>query len=283
MAFPDNFIPEIWSQKTQKIYDASTVFRSLCNTDYEGEITQAGDTIKIRKFGNITIQDYTGAALTDDTLTDPMVSVAVTRARAFAFAVDDVDKAQADLDIMGGYTQRAAVASAQDTDTYVHAVMKAGASATNAIGTAGAPITPAAGTIYGYLVDMGTKLDQANIPDAGRWAVLTPAAIAVLKKSTEMTHSTDKADQVIANGPGAVFKVAGFDIYKSNRIPLIDAGTDYYEWVFGISDFCSFANQFTNMRAEYVQGTFKQRVLGLNVYDAWALQPTCGGVVYSTL
>lgn len=280
MAFPDNFIPEVWSQKLQKNFDASVTFKALCNTDYEGEIKKAGDTIKIRRFGTITIVDYTGAAITPSTLDDPMISVAVTRARAFLFAVDDVDAAQSDLNIMAGYTERAGVAMGQDADTYVHAVMKAGADASNYIGTSGAPITPAAGTIYGYLVDMGTKLDQNNIPDIGRWAVLTPAAVAILRKSTEMTHATEKGDAVITGGLGAQFQVAGFTIYKSNRIPLVGA---YYEWVFGTSDFCSFANQFTNMRAEYVQGTFKQQVLGLSVYDAWAIHPKAGGVVYSTL
>lgn len=280
-AFPDNFIPEIWSKKLQKNFDASVVFKARCNTDYEGEIRQAGDTIKIRRFGNISIQDYTGAPLTDDTLTDPLITVAVTKARGFSFAVDDVDRAQSDLAIMEGYTERAGVAMGQDVDTYIHSVMAAGADAGNAVGSTGAPITPAAGTIYGYFVDMSKELDLANQPKEGRWAVVTPGAAAVLRKSTEMTHATEKGDQVIAGDIGYEFNVAGFRVYQSNRIPLISAS--YYEWIFGTGDFTSFANQFTNMRAEYVQGTFKQRILGVNVYDAWAIHPTAGGVVYSTL
>ena len=40
------FIPEIWSKKLLKIFDNIVVMKKLVNTDYEGEIKDAGDTVK---------------------------------------------------------------------------------------------------------------------------------------------------------------------------------------------------------------------------------------------
>src|ERR1700745_3357933 len=53
-----SFIPEIWSAKLVEKFYASTVLSAISNTDYEGEIQNQGDRVKIRTKPTITIRDY---------------------------------------------------------------------------------------------------------------------------------------------------------------------------------------------------------------------------------
>ena len=56
-----NFIPEIWSARVLHNFRKTYVFRGLCNTDYEGEIKGAGDTVRINTPGAVTVSDYAGS------------------------------------------------------------------------------------------------------------------------------------------------------------------------------------------------------------------------------
>ena len=51
-------VPEIWSGKLVEKFYASTVLAAISNTDYEGEIKNKGDRVKIRTKPTITIHNY---------------------------------------------------------------------------------------------------------------------------------------------------------------------------------------------------------------------------------
>jgi len=55
----DNFIPEVWSARLFVNLKKAHVFPGLVNTDYEGEISNLGDKVRINNIGDITIRDYT--------------------------------------------------------------------------------------------------------------------------------------------------------------------------------------------------------------------------------
>ena len=52
------FIPEIWSGKLVEKFYASTVLAAISNTDYEGEIKNKGDRVRIRTKPTINIHTY---------------------------------------------------------------------------------------------------------------------------------------------------------------------------------------------------------------------------------
>ena len=54
-----NFIPTIWSARLLNHLDKSHVYLNLLNRDYEGEIKNFGDTVKINQVGDVSIKDYT--------------------------------------------------------------------------------------------------------------------------------------------------------------------------------------------------------------------------------
>ena len=55
----DNFIPTVWSARLLQRLKAAHVFANVVNTDYAGEISSYGDSVKINAIGDVTVGDYT--------------------------------------------------------------------------------------------------------------------------------------------------------------------------------------------------------------------------------
>src|SRR5690349_4787858 len=121
-----NFQPEVWAAEILVNLRESLVYAGLCNRDYEGDISQAGDTVHITSFGKPTISNYTKYAdLTYEQLTDDTRALNIDQAKSFSFAVDDIDRRQAAGDFVGNASSDAAFGLAETADIYVAGVMKA--------------------------------------------------------------------------------------------------------------------------------------------------------------
>ena len=53
-----SFIPKVWSARLQENFHKALVFGSLCSRNYEGEISQWGDTVHISNLSDITVRPY---------------------------------------------------------------------------------------------------------------------------------------------------------------------------------------------------------------------------------
>src|SRR5262245_33113589 len=85
------FIPEIWSGKLVEKFYASTVLAAISNTDYEGEIKNQGDRVKIRTKPTVTIRDYRADGLLGlDRPTGNSVELYIGNGKYFSLALDDV-------------------------------------------------------------------------------------------------------------------------------------------------------------------------------------------------
>lgn len=51
------FIPTIWEARLLAHLDKALVYGNLCNRDYEGDIRNYGDTVKINQIGNVEVKD----------------------------------------------------------------------------------------------------------------------------------------------------------------------------------------------------------------------------------
>jgi len=273
------FIPQIWSGKlVEKFYDA-TVFGEIANTDYEGEIKNQGDTVHIRTTPTLTIRDYQiGGSLNYENPTNPAVELQIDKGKYFAFQVDDVDEYQADIDIMddwagdGGEQMKIAV------DTEILAYVPTGISASNAgvaagvksgsynLGAAGAWVSLTKANILDYIVDLGSVLDEQNVPESGRWLVLPAWACGMIKKSDLKDASLAGDGQSIVRN-GRVGLIDRFMIYLSNNLDVtLDGGTNVTNIIAGHKVGLTFAAQMTKMETLPNPNSFGQLVRGLNIY-----------------
>lgn len=119
MAFPSaagysnlpngNFSPVIYSQKVQKAFRKSSIVEDITNTDYMGEIANFGDSVRIIKEPEITVQSYKrGTPVAPQALNDADFSLVVDQANYFAFKMDDIEQAHSHVNFMDLATDRAA-------------------------------------------------------------------------------------------------------------------------------------------------------------------------------
>src|SRR5580765_6193815 len=103
------FIPEIWSGKLVEKFYASTVLAAISNTDYEGEIKNKGDRVKIRTKPTVTIHDYDADGLLGlDRSTGSNLELYIGNGKYFSLILDDVMEIQSDLNILSMWSDDAA-------------------------------------------------------------------------------------------------------------------------------------------------------------------------------
>ena len=115
-----NFSSVIYSKKVQLAFRKSTVVGDITNSDYFGEISAQGDTVKIIKEPEISVSSYArGTQVNAQDLDDEDFSLVVDKANYFAFKIDDIEEAHSHVNFMDLATNRAAYRLADQHDQEV--------------------------------------------------------------------------------------------------------------------------------------------------------------------
>ena len=273
-----NFIPTIWSARLLRHLDMKHVYANLLNRDYEGEIKNFGDTVKINQIGDVEIKDYTRNQDIEapDDLSGKQLMLTIDQAKYFNFAVDDVDNAQTNPKLMDKAMQRAGYGMNDVTDQFAANLLYVGVDATNILGTDDSPIVPTADDAYDALVDLSTLLTEANVPMDGRWAVIPAWYHGMLLKDKRFVGNGTDYNKAILEG-GEVGVAAGFRILLSNNVPNT-TGTKY-KIIAGTNEAGSYAEQILKTEAYRPEKRFSDAIKGLHVYGAKVLQPKCLAVL----
>lgn len=273
------FVPEIWSAALLVALQKRLVYAGpgVVNRDYEGEITQAGDTVRITSISDPTIGTYTPnvTSVVPEELTDAQRTLVVDQAKYFAFFVDDVDQRQAKGDVIPTAMQRAAYKLADQADQYV-AGLYTGIQSGNAVNSGSTITFTAIGStateeFYNkVLVPLKVKLDEANVPTEGRYCVIPPWGHAMLLLSSLFSRFDGQGSNEVSRN-GMVGRAAGFDILVSNNTPVPSAGRNIA--TAGVSDALSFAEQVNKTEAYRPEAKFADAVKGLYLYGGKLIRP----------
>lgn len=274
----NKFIPELWSAKILQALDKQLVYSKLFNSDYEGEITEAGDTVHIAQVGAVEIKDFKCnqdiAAPDEINATDAVLKI--DQAKYFNIGVCDVDAAQSKINLLDEATNRAGYGFADIADAYLGGLLAKGGTAKEGLGTKESPITINADNAYETLVSMKTALDKANLPKAGRMAVVPPEfeGFMLLDPRFVAVATNDSADRLTE---GTIYRAAGFEILVSNNCPNDPAGgsgsTHVYNVVATSPMQGTYAQQILKTEAYRPEKRFGDAVKGLHVYGAKVLRP----------
>ena len=269
----DNFKPTIWSRELLYSLKKNLVARQIANTNYQGEITSEGDTVKIQTPDAINVGDYDGSDITFQGLTSATQSLLIDRAKYFAFLVDDVDQAQSNVPLMQSYMVEASFSLADELDTHLFSLYT-DADTDNVL----TKEALTAANIYAKMVEAKKRLSAANVPQMGRWAVLSPDEVALLEQSDEFISASDLGDQV--KQTGIVGRIAGFQVFESNNVAEANDGTDDLRHLpFGHSIAWTLAEQIVSTEAGRREAGFSDFVKGLHVYGTKVVRPKALGVI----
>jgi N4-gp56 family major capsid protein len=275
-----SFIPSIYSSNMLDSLKKNLVYAgpSVVNRDYEGEITAQGDSVKIRSMGRPTIGTYVknSTTITPETLTDAQRTLLIDQAKYFAFELDDIDAAQSTGGELDTSLVEATYGLRDVADQYV-AGLYTGAQSANQIGTVS--VTTAA-LAYTQLRRLAVKLDEANVPQEGRYVVVPPWYYGLLLED-------DKFVRVDASGTsdglrnGVVGMALGFDVLKSNNAPLVTG--DDYAVIAGHPSAIAYAEQIVKVEAYRPEDSFSDAIKGLHVYGAKLIRPDSIATVVASI
>lgn len=276
-----NFVPDLWTAKILVALRKKAVAGSLVNREYEGEIKRMGDSVKITSINDVTIGSYTAHNdITWEDIDDATRSLVIDQAKYFAFELDDIERAQA---VNGGAVMNQAIDNATyqlcDTaDAFLLAAMNTATQGTaNDLGTVA--IHTIAKNLYDSFVDLAVTLDVDNVPEEGRFAVVSPALHGRLLKLDEFVTPGDQAGPS-ARTNGYIGSVAGLDLYKSNNLPAVtDVAATGGLAIAGHSMATTFAEQIVSVEGVRRENRFADGVKGLHVYGAKVTRPTALAVV----
>lgn len=264
-----NFIPEVFSKLLQAKFYKQSVLPAISNTDYQGEISGQGDKVIIRTVPAVTINDYAGT-VTNQELTTGTVEMLIDKAKYYSFKIDDVLKAQADINLLEAASGDAAEGMRIAVETDVLSSVIGDAT------TTGAQTTITSSNILGEILELSKALDELNIPEEGRFIVLSPEFVSMLKQS-ELRQAYLTGDGTSPLRNGQVGMVDRFTVYQSNMLHTPASGTDagYTHVLAGHPKAISFASQFTNTETVRLESTFGEAVRGLKVYGSKVVNPDC--------
>lgn len=275
-----NFVPELWSAKIETALRKNLVYAgpAVCNRDYEGDIANAGDTVKVTTVGRPTVRDYIPGqplAAPEQIVTGQRV-FQVDQAKSWSFNLDDIDKRQAAMDFMSEAADESAFAVAEGIDRYV-AGMHTQVPAGNNIGTI--TINESNPTSWdvearkaydNILVPLGVKLDEQDVPEQGRYVMLPPWLYGVMRRDSRFIEY-QKSNNAATLRTGEVGEAAGFAIMKSRNVP--ETTTNNFVVTAGTAKAITFASQIADVEAYRSQTAFADVMRGLYVYGAKVFRP----------
>lgn len=283
------FIPTIWSARLLNNLTNQLVYAqpAVVNRDYEGDIAQMGDTVRVNSLGPVTIGAYTKntnmAAVQE--LTDASQVLTISQGDYFNFQIDDVDRRQQQPKVMDKAMANAALALGQTADAWLAGIMWAGVPAANTQGAVGAGLACGYGVgetdPYIALLNAGTDLDEVNVPRDGRFAIVPPWFHGYLLMDARFVGpGAESATSRAVNG--FVGRAAGFDLYMSNNVPFV-AGPVEYKILLGTNYATSFANQINSVEAYRPELRFADAVKGLHLYGARVVYPSALALIIADI
>jgi len=300
-----NFVPQIWAASILENLSEAHVYANVVNTDYEGDIKNFGDVVRINNIGRITVSSYTTDTvnLTPERLQGAGQTMTIDQAKYFYFAVDDVDRAQVKPKLMQEAMKEAAWAIGEATDDFLATLVTTGVPTANKL-NGGSTVTRSADptlgrNAYEVLVDLNTVLDQNKTPKGSRWVVIDPQFLGCLLKdarfssfgqaanltltkqgpgTNELGGTTAQMAGIVSLGGGMLSKMLGMDVYVSLNVPL--SGSDRLI-VAGYKGTASFAEQIAEGQPEAfrLQTGFSDAVRGLHLYGGKLVRPQATAMV----
>lgn len=225
------------------------------------EIRGKGDKVKISSIGDVTISDYTkSATITPEQLQDASLFLEIEKQKYFAIYMEDVDKAQVNVELMKEGMRKAAIGLANVVDDYIF----------SQYASAGATVTQAALTsanMFSTLTAGLKALQQNNVPSGSEMILeISPAVYEKILLADIVKNFDNKG--IIENG--YVGTILGMKIYVSNGI---STSGSLSRCLLRTRDAITFAEQINMTEAYRSQTTFNDVVRGLQTYGCKVVRP----------
>ena len=208
------YVDEVFAKESKKDI--------LTNRDFDWT---GAHTVKVYKINTVPMTDYdrsgTGTGATGSQYGEVKSLDATTeeftlkKDRSFTFAIDALDEDETLQQLKGATSlqrqQREIIIP--EVDSYVYDVMTKGA------GTKPEALQLTSGNIYTEILKANTVLDNADVPESGRYLIVTPDIYLLMKMCHEITMNSDIGQELRLHG--VIGTLDGLTVIKipTKRLP----------------------------------------------------------------
>lgn len=273
-----NFIRTVWIVAIQRALQKAHVFAQFANTDYQGEMKNLFDTVRVMMIGDVAAKNYTANQdiASPDDLEDAVRILTADQALYFNVKVNDVEAVQQKQSLLNEAASRAAYAFSNAVDTYFAGLYAQAGIPIYSTGTT--PYTVTSLNVEDVLLAISEKMTKANIPKENRFVVIpawmeTKLVLAGLKVKTQN-------DDLYANGN--LGRILNFEIAVSNNISMTDATAETgCKIIAGVKrQSLSFAGVINKIEAYRPEKRFEDAIKGLYVFGGKIMRPDMTAVAY---
>ncbi len=260
----NNFIPTVWSETLYTELDREYVGVANCSREFEGDIKGQGDCVKIAGIGPVSVFDYSKNTdmSSPETLSESVRTLEISRAKAFNFQIDDIDRAQQTPKLMSAAMKNAAAALSSEADKFVFSLYT-DATEENTVNASGATFE----NIVDFVLEAREKLAQNDVLSANDTVLeVSPAVASLLLKAKLLTATSNEE----ALGAGYIGSFIGFDVYTSNNVAVVDG---VHKCFARTKRAIAFAEQLSEIEAYRPEARFADAVKGLHLYGAKVVYP----------
>lgn len=258
-----NFIPTLWSAALLERWKAENVFAALVDRRYEGLATK-GNTVKITGVVAPEVKDYkaAGRITSADAITDTTVSLSIDQEKSIDFYVDDIDRAQA-AGSLEDYTNAGADALVADSDTFIATKL-----VEDGTEMAYSSVTTGDGA-FNVIRDAVVKMNQYNVPNAGRVAAVNAAFAGLLQGADSKLTEYQKAGDNNGLRDGTIGQLLNVRVVFSNNLPEVTSP----QAVFFHPSAYAFVSQIDEIEGMRADNKFADRIRALHVYGGKVVRP----------
>ena len=261
-----NFIPAVWSENLYKQLEKKYIGVANCTREWEGDIKECGDRVKICGLGPISVFTYN-----KDTdlpapveLTDESRELIINQADAFNFQIDDIDRAQTKPKLMDAAISQAADALVNKADKYVYSLA----------GTVTAQymrdlIDLSHEDLISKIIEIILEIRTSGVSEELVLEVSPRVAGVLYKAKLDLLNDNNTLFET-----GCIGSIAGCKIYSSHNVSQVDAGSlKMNTCILRSKRAVAFAEQLSEIEAYRPELRFADAVKGLHLYGAKIVRP----------
>lgn len=294
------FIPEVWSKKLlRESKEISDFKNNMTNRDWEGEIKNFGDTVRITTPNAAAIVIGEGVVPDTSNVYPEQIVMTIDKTKNFQFKFNDVEQAQSQFNMVEGYMSLANQKMLDEVNLELEqAVVDAAEAGTvSKIGTAASPTA----TTFDNVNNVFNKIKRILVANKALSAsgfytfkgnqeqalqlapvvTMGPTMYEGLMNSNKLTHPTVAGDDILYKGVAG--QIAGMKIFQDTNIEKVTATSlaDTANVIIaGTKMGITFAEQYSKVEKLRDPQTFADIGRGLYLYGYKIVNPKSLVVAY---
>lgn len=274
----EKFIPTIWNETINRELERLCVFAEDCNRQYEGDVKEMGDQVRILGIGSPTITDITidsnrsntnGDIAAPEEVAETSITLVIDHMSYFNYMVGDIDKAQAVNGILEALSEETSEKLANKVDTFIASLaVDSSVAKLNASGAAQVTVDNVLTTLDSAI----QKLYENDVSTSTEIVVTVSPRFYTLFKRAYITKDTDNS-KMLENGK--VAKYGNVTVKMSNNVhktkTTADGDTDNI--MIRTKRAIAYAQPLTHTEPYRPEKKFADAVKGFILYGAKVVRP----------